>query len=69
MYVADTGNNTVRKITSGGVVSTVVGVVGQRGYKSGALPGLLASPTALAISGTSLYIIVNNGVVVVQNVP
>ncbi len=69
VYVADTGNNTVRKITAAGVVSTVVGVVGQRGYKSGALPGLLASPTALAISGTSLYIIVNNGVVVVQNVP
>jgi DNA-binding beta-propeller fold protein YncE len=69
VYVADTGNNTVRKITAAGVVSTVVGVVGQRGYKSGALPGLLASPTALAISGTSLYIIVNSGVVVVQNVP
>ena len=69
VYVADTGNNTVRKITSAGVVSTVVGVAGQRGYRSGTLPGLLASPTALAISGTSLYIIVNNGVVVVQNVP
>lgn len=69
LYVADTGNNTVRKITPAGVVSTVVGVAGQRGFASGALPGMLSSPTALAISGTSLYIIVNNGVVVVQNLP
>ena len=35
VYVADTGNNTVRKITSGGVVSTMAGTAGQSGGEDG----------------------------------
>ncbi|MHB8743168.1 MAG: NHL domain-containing protein [Sulfuricaulis sp.] len=67
IYVADSGNDTIRKITPEGVVSTVVGLVGQPGFTPGPLPGLLSSPIGVAVSGTSLYILINNGVAVVNN--
>jgi len=65
----NSANNTVRKIDPAGEVTTVVGVAGQVSFVPGALPGLLAFPTGVAISGTSLYVAVNNGVAVVQNRP
>ena len=69
VYVADTGNHTIRKITPTGAVSTVVGVAGQAGFAPGPLPGLLSSPLGVAVSGTSLYVLLNNGVAVVRNRP
>lgn len=35
VYVADTGNATIRKITSGGVVSTIAGIAGSSGNADG----------------------------------
>jgi len=69
VYVADTNNHTIRKITPAGEVSTVVGVAGSAGFTPGFLPGQLSSPTGVAISGTSLYITTGNGVAVVTRVP
>jgi sugar lactone lactonase YvrE len=69
VYVTDTFNHTIRKITPAGAVSTVAGVAGQAGFAPGALPGLLSSPRGVAVSGTSLYITLNNGAAVVQNRP
>ena len=69
VYVADTDNNTIRKITPAGAVSTVVGVAGQAGFAPGALPGLLGAPQGVAISGTSLYITLYNGVAEAENLP
>jgi len=69
VYVADTNNSTIRKITPARVVTTVVGTARQAAFAPGALPGLLAFPLGVAVSGTSLYITLNNGVAVVQNVP
>jgi sugar lactone lactonase YvrE len=69
IYVADRGNHTIRKVTPEGVVSTVVGVAGQAGFAPGPLPGLLESPRGGAVSGTSLYILLDSGVAVVRNLP
>jgi hypothetical protein len=49
LYVADTGNHTIRKITSTGVVTTVVGTPGVQGVRLGALPGSINSPNGLVV--------------------
>lgn len=73
VYVADDFNNTIRKVTPAGAVSTLVGVAEPGGsfgaLTPGPLPGVLNSPVALAVSGTSLYITASTGVAVVQNLP
>ena len=69
VYVADTGNHTVRKISPDGVVRTVVGTLGQSGFVAGPLPGVLAHPSAITLRASALYIVVNNGVVQVTPVP
>ena len=69
VYVADTRNHTIRKVTPAGAVSTVVGVAGQAGFAPGTLAGLLSTPHGVAVSGTSLYITLYNGVAVVQDRP
>ena len=45
VFVADTGNGTIRKITASGVVSTVLGT-----------SGAFASPSGIAAIGTTLYV-------------
>jgi hypothetical protein len=70
VYVADNGNKTIRKITPSGVVTTIVGKAGNVfGSQFGNLPGLLADPRGLALSGNTLYITTANAVVQVTNVP
>ncbi len=69
VYVADTGNHIIRKITPTGIVSTVVGTAGARGFVPGALPGVLNLPIGVSIAGTTLYITMANAVVQVTNVP
>jgi sugar lactone lactonase YvrE len=67
VYVADTGNHTVRKITPDGQVSTLVGVPGQKGTLLGALPGRLASPSSVAVDANDmLYIATPNAVLKVK---
>jgi len=69
IYVADKGSNSVRKITSGGIVTTVVGSTSVNSFTSGALPGGLSYPLGVALSGTTLYITTGQGVASVNNVP
>ncbi len=69
IYVADTGNNTIRKITPKGVVTTIVGMSGIAGFDPGPLPGVISHPLGIAISGASLYVTSENGVAVVEYFP
>jgi hypothetical protein len=69
VYVADTYNNTLRKITAAGVVTTVVGKAGSQGFVPGALPGVIGYTSGLAISGSTLYFTNNNGIAKVTNLP
>ncbi len=58
VYVADAGNNTIRKINSGGVVSTLAGAARQAGITDG--PGTAArfnGPSSVAVdSAGNLYV-------------
>jgi sugar lactone lactonase YvrE len=50
VYVADEGNSLIRKITSGGVVSTLAGEAGVTGTNNGqAATALFAYPTGVAV--------------------
>jgi NHL repeat len=69
VYVADTNNHTIRKITPAGVVSTIVGTTLVIGFTPGALPGVITRPYGMTVSGTSLYFTTNNGVAEVTNLP
>ena len=52
LYVADTGNRTIRKITAGGVVSTMAGSVGVFGETDGiGTAALFTIPDAVTVDG------------------
>jgi sugar lactone lactonase YvrE len=53
IYVSDTANSTIRKITATGAVTTVVGTPGRAGIILGTSPGL-AFPSTMALAGDSI---------------
>jgi sugar lactone lactonase YvrE len=67
LYVTDYANSLVRKVTPAGVVSTLAGTAGSTGVRLGSLPGVLTGMYGLAISGTQMLLLVNNGAVLVSN--
>lgn len=54
LYVADRSNDTIRMITSAGVVTTVVGNAGVTGFLPGSAPGVIGSPRGIAVSGNAV---------------
>ena len=63
IFVADTGNHTVRRITPSGEVSTVLGTAGKPGVVLGSAPGGLMSPTRLLLTPNGLLVGSTFGVV------
>lgn len=69
VYVSDVTEHVVRKIAPSGTVTVIAGTSNVPGFAAGPLPGLLDSPTRLAIHGPDLYIVARGAIVVVHNVP
>ena len=56
VYVADTGNNTIRRITPAGVVTTLAGVPGIAGLANGTGSGLFNQPRSLVVDAGNIYV-------------
>lgn len=58
LYVADTGNFTIRKVSASGVVTTIAGTAGMKGTSNGkGAAALFSSPTGIAVDGSgNLYV-------------
>jgi len=66
IYVADTTNNAIRKITPAGEVTTTAGAPGKVGVKPGILPASLYQPYAVTMDRNGdLYLTTSNGVAVI----
>jgi hypothetical protein len=61
VYVADSANNTIRKITSGGVVTTLAGMAGIVGSADGmGAAALFHSPRGVAVDGTGNILVADS---------
>ncbi len=58
LIVVDRRNNTIRKVTPAGVVTTVAGTVSVRGFAANTLP----APRFASLSGNTLYLSARHGV-------
>jgi hypothetical protein len=57
LYVADSGNHTIRKVTTGGDVTTLAGSAGNAGSANGSsADARFRSPLGIAVLGASLYV-------------
>src|SRR5208337_3955631 len=62
VYVADAGNNTIRKVTSGGVVTTLAGNAGQSGSADGTNnTALFNFPRGVAVDSAGNVYVADSG--------
>lgn len=57
LFVSDSGNSTIREVSTTGVVTTFAGIAGEAGVKPGPLPTTLNVPAGLAYVGSTLYVV------------
>jgi hypothetical protein len=63
LFVADTGNGTIRRISTSNAVSTVIGVPGQQNNVLGPLPGGLNAPRGIAALGAGVLAVTSQNLV------
>lgn len=68
VYVTDTNNQTVRRISPSGMVNVVVGFTGQDGVRLGAYPGL-SFPQGIAVVGPNRLAITSANAVLIADLP
>jgi sugar lactone lactonase YvrE len=69
VYVADTGNSTIRKITASGVVTTLAGLPGVGGSSDGAgSSALFSQPTNLAVDANGAVYVADTGNALIRKV-
>ncbi|PWU19678.1 MAG: hypothetical protein C5B50_06100 [Verrucomicrobia bacterium] len=62
LYVADTSNNTIRKVTTGGVVTTLAGQAGSSGSSDGTGGGArFATPSSVAVDSLGNVYVADTG--------
>jgi sugar lactone lactonase YvrE len=62
LFVSDTGNNTIRKITPAGAVSTIAGIAGPGGFADGpAGSTLFSSPLGIAVATNGTVFVADSG--------
>lgn len=62
LYVTDFNNNTIRKVTSAGVVTTIAGYAGSWGSSDGTNSGaLFYGPAGIAVSGSGVLYVIDSG--------
>ena len=62
LFIADTGNNTLRKVTPGGVVSTVAGAAGLGGSTDATGPNArFSNPDAVTVDGSGNVYVADSG--------
>jgi sugar lactone lactonase YvrE len=62
LFASDTGNDTIREITSAGVVSTFAGIAGSSGFADGAAGGAqFNSPLGIAVAPNGTIFIADSG--------
>ncbi|MEI6715502.1 MAG: MBG domain-containing protein [Verrucomicrobiota bacterium] len=69
VYVADSGNHTIRKITSGGVVSTLAGSAGVSGSADGiGSAARFGYPTGVAVDGSGNVYVADTGINTIRKI-
>jgi len=69
VYVADTGNATIRKITTAGVVTTLAGSTSSRGTRDGSgTAAWFSSPTGLAVDTAATVYVADTGAATVRKI-
>lgn len=66
VYVADTGNHAIRKVTAAGVVTTIAGSPASIGIRLGTSPSF-ANPSRIALLGDSLLIVDGPSVIALRH--
>src|SRR5665213_2875262 len=69
IYVADTGNNIIRKVTSGGVSSTLAGTAGITGSSDGTGPAAsFNQPSGIAVDGAGNVYVSDYGSSIIRQI-